>query len=233
MGGRFTSNGRVSLVAHVSGDTVFTGGRLRAPGQTPLDCDRHGATAASCWTGGSPRSGPCTCRTRGSAGGCGSSARPSGTPRPWGGGRRASRAIALFADGIELGGDLDARSGVIAGRPERAAPGRVRPGPAARRQSRRNGEPVRCPAALPGPRRVVRRPADDRRGAVPGRGRGDRVRPVAGQQRIGASLDCSGRGFTEPRLRKRTAAASLRWTCSSPRSATTCCAAARSWRPGA
>ncbi|TCO64700.1 hypothetical protein [Actinocrispum wychmicini] len=201
VGGRFTSNGRVTLVgAHVRGDAVFTGAQLSAPGDTSLDCDRIKVDGSLVLDKGFTALGPVYM----------ADARIGGWLRLAGatvGDRNAvehpdeQRApIALLADGIELGGGLDARSGRIAGRPTQkplVAYGQVRfPGAKVDGTVSLSGAQFHCAGhdALFADRLVVGETLYLEEVTATGCIR-------LQDTRIGASLDCTGATFTEPRKR--------------------------------
>ena len=112
-GGRFQSSGRVSFVsARIGGDARFTGAELTSQ----LDCDRIKVEGNIALDNGFTATGQVRLmdarvggylRLSGATLGSESAAVESERGGP----------VALFADGIELGGDLNARSGAIAGAP--------------------------------------------------------------------------------------------------------------------
>ncbi|MFC0115684.1 hypothetical protein [Kibdelosporangium aridum] len=117
-GGRFRSSGRVLLRgAHISADMKFTGAELTAPkGRPPLDADRIRVEGNVSLDNGFTSGGPVRFADARIGGYLKLSGATLGSaedgPDPY----RAP--YALFADGIELGGDLNARSGEIAGAPK-------------------------------------------------------------------------------------------------------------------
>ena len=202
MGGRFTSNGRVSLVgSHISGDTVFTGARLTASGQTALDCDRLRCDGSIVLDKGFTAVGPVYLSDARVGGWLRLAGATVGDPkvvrRP-DGERRAP--VALLADGIELGGGLDARAGAIAGRPDQrplVVYGQFRlPGAKVDGTVSLSGARLYCPGrdALFADRLSVGETLYLEEVIATGCIR-------LQDTQIGASLDCSGARLTEPRLR--------------------------------
>jgi hypothetical protein len=111
-GGRFRSSGRVSLVsARIGGDARFTGAELTSP----LDCDRIRVEGNIALDNGFTT----TAQVRLMDARVGGYLRLTGATlgSPSAAAESERGPAALFADGIELGGDLNARSGVIAGAP--------------------------------------------------------------------------------------------------------------------
>jgi hypothetical protein len=197
-GGRFRADGHVSLVnAQIGGDATFTGAyltpllncdRLRVEGSLSLD---RGFTAdgvvhlADARIGGYLRLAGATL------------GREQAVKYPDG----ESRApVALFADGIELGGGLDARAGLLAGRPDQRpliVYGQIRiPGGKVDGTVSVSGARLHCPGrdALFADRLVVGETLflEDVQAAGSIR---------LQDTKIGASLNCTGSSFTEPRLR--------------------------------
>ncbi|MBP2321878.1 hypothetical protein JOF56_002263 [Kibdelosporangium banguiense] len=194
-GGRFRSSGRVSLVsARIGGDARFTGAELTSP----LDCDRikvegniamdNGFTATAQVRLMDARVGGYL-RLTGAT--LGSSEADADTERG---------PAALFADGIELGGDLNARSGALAGAPNErplVAYGQVRlPGAKIDGSASLSGAQLHCPG-----RDAVF--ADRLQVGETFFMEGVRATGSIRLQdtRIGASLNVTGSSFTEPRRR--------------------------------
>ncbi|ALG15730.1 hypothetical protein AOZ06_52760 [Kibdelosporangium phytohabitans] len=200
-GGRFRSSGRVLLRgAHICGDVRFTGAELDASGRSPLDADRirvdgnvqldRGFTARGAVRLADARIGG-SLRLTGATLGCEQT--ESGAERDRG-------PVALFGDGIELGGDLNARSGAMAGAPNDkplTAHGQVRlPGAKVDGSVSLSGARLYCPGrdALFADRLSVGETlfmeGVEATGSI-------RLQ----DSRIGASLNVTGATLTEPRLR--------------------------------
>jgi hypothetical protein len=198
--GRFTAAGRISLPgARVGGNVVFTGARLTAA--VPLDCDRIRVEGSIVLDRGFVADGPIRLadgrvggylRITGATLGQKDSVRePNGEPRA---------PVALFGDGIELGGDLDARAGAAAGRPDiepLVAYGQIRlPGAKIDGSASFSGARLHCPGrdALFADRLTVGESLFLHSVRVTGSVR-------LQNSRIAATLDCSHSTFTQPRRR--------------------------------
>lgn len=199
VGGRFTSNGRVTLVgAHVRGDAVFTGARMMATNEPPLDCDRIKVDGSLVMDKGFTSIGPVYMADARVGGWLRLAGATLGDKDAESEDQRAP--IALLADDIELGGGLDARAGVLAGRPNQkplVAYGQVRfPGAKVDGTISLSGAELHCAGqdALFADRIVVGETLYLEEARVTGCIR-------LQDSRIGASLDCTGASLTEPRKR--------------------------------
>ncbi|MET0236756.1 MAG: hypothetical protein ABW224_19050 [Kibdelosporangium sp.] len=194
-GGRFRASGRVSFVsARIGGDARFTGAELASP----LDCDRIRVEGNIALDSGFTAPTQVRLMDARVGGYLRLSGATLGSPAATAESERGP--VALFADGIELGGDLNARSGVIAGAPDvrpLIAYGQVRlPG------ARIDGSASLSGARLHGPGLDVLF-ADRLQVGETFFLEGVRATGSIRLQdtRIGASLNVTGSTFTEPRRR--------------------------------
>jgi hypothetical protein len=179
--------------AYVGGSLQLSGAHLTAP----LDCDRIRVEGTIAMDKGFTAIGPVLLADARVGGHLRLAGATLGDPDAV---DTTRAAVALFADGIELGGDLDARSGEIAGRPEASplvAYGQVRfPG------GRVNGSASLSGARLHSPGRDVLfadRLSVGETFFLEGVLATGSIRLQ--DTKIGASLNCTGSTFTEPRRR--------------------------------
>ncbi|MET0131995.1 MAG: hypothetical protein ABW215_00225 [Kibdelosporangium sp.] len=203
-GGRFQAEGQVSLVnARIGGNVVFTGAKLTTPwsGQPPLDCNRIRVEGNVQLSDGFVATGTVRCSDARIGGYLKISGATIGH-KDWvaGANGEARAPVALFADGIELGGDLNARSGVVAGAPDvkpLVAYGQVRfPGAKVDGSASLSGARLHCPGrdALFADRLNVGETLFLEEVVATGSIR-------LQDTKIGASLNCTAARFTEPRRR--------------------------------
>nr|WP_042183945.1 hypothetical protein [Kibdelosporangium sp. MJ126-NF4]CEL15974.1 membrane-associated oxidoreductase [Kibdelosporangium sp. MJ126-NF4]CTQ93898.1 membrane-associated oxidoreductase [Kibdelosporangium sp. MJ126-NF4] len=200
-GGRFRSSGRVLLRgAHICGDMRFTGAELTAPGRSPLNADRitvdgnvllnRGFSVRGAVRLADARIGGYL-RLSGATLGCEQTLNDENGDRA---------PVALFGDGMEVGGDLSARSGELAGAPNDApliAYGQVRlPGAKVDGSASLSGAHLHCPGrdALFADRLSIGETL-----FLEGLRATGSIRLQ--DSKIGASLNVTGSTFTEPRLR--------------------------------
>ncbi|MCE7005124.1 hypothetical protein LWC34_20165 [Kibdelosporangium philippinense] len=199
-GGRFRSSGRVLFRgARISADVKFTGAELSAPkGRSPLDADRIEVQGNVYLDNGLTADGPVRLADARIGGFLKLSGATLGNAEDSSDPYRAP--YALFADGIELGGDLNARSGEIAGAPNvkpLVAYGQVRfPGAKIDGSASLSGAQLHCAGrdALFADRLNVGETL-----FLEGMLATGCIRLQ--DSKIGASLNVTGSSFTEPRLR--------------------------------
>jgi hypothetical protein len=197
-GEQFRADGRVTLVnAQVGGDVVFSGSQLNAE----LSCDRIKVEGSVRLDSGFTATGMVRLADARIGGFLRLSGATLGDKDVVASGNGEMRApVALFADGIELGGDLDARSGEIAGAPDvepLVAYGQVRlPGAKVDGSASLSGAQLHCAGrdALFADRLTVGETL-----FLEGVRATGSIRLQ--DSKIGASLNCTGSSFTEPRRR--------------------------------